>query len=148
MNITLLRIIFFTTCITALLPASAQVRRTYNVSPASPSQQTYAEVYEYDYVDQQPQFPGGERALLNFINETREYPYEAYKNNIEGRVLCSFIIGPDGCVSHISIVRGASNELLNREAVRVISQMPKWNAGRVDGEAVATRCYLPIPFRL
>lgn len=128
----------------------SQVRHVTTVNPLSPNHSTYdaIEVYEYDYVDVQPQFPGGEHGLINFINNTREYPYNAYKNRIQGRVLCSFIVGADGKVSNIRIIRGAQDESLNREALRVISEMPKWKAGKVGGQAVAVRCVLPIAFRL
>lgn len=130
--------------------AMSQVRHVTTVNPLSPNHSPYdaIEVYEYDYVDVQPQFPGGEHGLINFINRTREYPYHAYKNRIQGRVLCSFIVGVDGKVSNIRIIRGAQDESLNREALRVISEMPKWKAGKVGGQAVAVRCVLPIAFRL
>ncbi len=86
--------------------------------------------------------------MLNYISETREYPYEAYKNKVEGRVFCTFIINTDGSVSNISIMRGAEDEQLNREALRVISMMPKWKAGKVNNKPVPVRCYLPIAFHL
>lgn len=139
---------FLLATMTTLLPAAAQVQRVYNVSPGAGSRQSYVDIYDYDYVDEQPRFPGGERALVKFINDTREYPYEAYKNNIEGRVLCSFIVDVDGSVSGITVVRSSSSELLNREAVRVISEMPRWTAGKIGGTAVPVKCYLPIAFRL
>jgi TonB family protein len=106
------------------------------------------EVYEFDYVDIQPQFPGGERGLINFINKTREYPYHAYKKRIQGRVLCSFIVGTDGRVSAVRVIRGAGDESLNREAIRVIGEMPKWSVGKVGKHAVPVRVVLPINFRL
>ena len=117
----------------ALLPASAQVRHVTTVRPAT-GQSTEMEVYEFDYVDVQPQFPGGEHGLINYINRTRVYPYEAYQKRIQGRVLCSFIVGTDGRV--------------NREAIRVISEMPRWSAGKMGHSAVPVRCVLPIAFRL
>ena len=130
--------------------AMSQVRHVTTVNPLSPNHSPYdaIEVYEYDYVDVQPQFPGGEHGLINFINRTREYPYHAYKNRVQGRVLCSFIIGTDGKVSNIKVIRGAQDESLNREAMRVISEMPRWKAGKVGGQTVAVRCVLPIAFRL
>ncbi len=134
----------------ASLVAWSQVRHVTTVNPMSPNRSPYdaIEVYEFDYVDVQPQFPGGEHGLINFINKTREYPYHAYKNRVQGRVLCSFIIGTDGKVSNIRVIRGSQDETLNREAMRVISEMPRWKAGKVDGQAVAVRCVLPIAFRL
>lgn len=130
----------------AVLPVAAQVRHVTTVNPMS--KQSYMEVYEFDYVDIQPQFPGGERGLINFINKTREYPYHAYKKRIQGRVLCSFIVGTDGRVSDIRVIRGAGDESLNREAIRVIGEMPKWSVGKVGNHAVPVRVVLPIAFRL
>ena len=132
------------------LTAVSQVRHVTTVNPMSPNRTAYdaIEVYEFDYVDVQPQFPGGEHGLINFINRTREYPYHAYKNRVQGRELCSFIIGTDGKVSNIKVIRGTQDESLNREAMRVISEMPRWKAGKVGGQTVAVRCVLPIAFRL
>ena len=132
--------------LTAVLPMVAQVRHVTTVNPMT--KQSYIEVYEFDYVDIQPQFPGGERGLINFINKTREYPYHAYKKRIQGRVLCSFIVGTDGKVTDVRVIRGAADESLNREAVRVIGKMPKWSVGKVDDHAVPVRVVLPINFRL
>ena len=125
---------------------AAQTRRVTTVNPMS--KQSYTEVYEVDFVDIQPQFPGGERGLINFINKTREYPYHAYKKGIQGRVLCSFIIGIDGKVSDVCVIRGSGDESLNKEAVRVIGKMPKWSVGKVGNHAVPVRMVLPINFRL
>ena len=130
----------------AVLPMAAQVRHVTTVNPQS--KQSYMEVYEFDYVDIQPQFPGGERGLINFINKTREYPYHAYKKRIQGRVLCSFIVGTDGRVSDVRVIRGSGDESLDREALRVISKMPKWSVGKVGDHAVPVRVVLPIAFRL
>lgn len=131
----------------ACLPAVAQVRHVTTVDPSSPKR-GYIEVYEFDYVDVQPQFPGGEHGLVNFINKTREYPYDAYTARIQGRVVCSFIVGTDGRVSQVKVIRSSGNESLNREAMRVINAMPRWTAGRVGKQAVNVRCVLPIAFRL
>ena len=138
--------LLMTLTLTAALPMVAQVRHVTTVNPST--KQSYMEVYEFDYVDIQPQFPGGERGLINFINKTREYPYKAYKKRIQGRVLCSFIVGTDGKVSDIRVIRGAGDESLNREAIRVIGEMPKWSVGKVGNHAVPVRVVLPIAFRL
>ena len=134
------------TALIAVLPMVAQVRHVTTVNPMS--KQSYMEVYEYDYVDIQPQFPGGERGLINFVNKTREYPYHAYKKGIEGRVLCSFIVGTNGKLSDIRVIRSAGDESLDREAIRVIGKMPKWSVGKVGDHAVPVRVVLPIAFRL
>lgn len=104
-------------------------------------------VYEFDYVDVQPSFPGGNLELIKYINQSRRYPTEAYSRGIQGRVMCSFIVNPDGSISDIRVIKGVEHSL-NREAVRVISEMPRWDAGKVNDEAVPVHCLLPIPFRL
>ncbi len=131
--------------LTALLPA-AQVRHVTTARASAPGAEV--EVYEFDYVDVQPQFPGGEHGLINYVNRTRVYPYEAYHKRVQGRVLCSFIVGTDGRVSDVRVIRSAGNDLLDREALRVIAEMPRWHAGRIGRTPVPVRCVLPIAFRL
>lgn len=106
----------------------------------------YKEVYEYDYVTEKPSFPGGETKLVRYINKTREYPKEAYKNGVEGRVICSFVINSDGSISNIQILRGVEKSL-NNEAIRIISKMPNWIPGKIDGHNVPVRVIYPIVFR-
>ncbi len=107
---------------------------------------SYMEVFEYDYVTDKPTFPGGDRNLITFINSTREYPQEAYKKGIEGRVTCAFIVNCDGTVSHISVLRGVEPSL-NKEAIRILSKMPEWHPGKLDGKAVPVRVIWTVPFR-
>lgn len=129
--------------------AAAQLRDVTTVNPMSPSRSGYNMlVYEYESVDIRPEFPGGERGLINFVNDTREYPYHAYHKHIQGRVLCSFIVGTDGKLYNIQVIRSSGDDSLDREALRVISKMPRWNAGKIDNNKVNVRCVLPIAFRL
>lgn len=131
------------------LGASAQLRDVTTVNPLSPSKSGYnMVVYEYESVDIRPQFPGGERSMINFINETREYPYNAYHRRIQGRVLCSFVVGTDGKLFNIQVLRSSGDETLDREALRVIGRMPRWSVGKIDNTKVNVRCVLPIAFRL
>ncbi|MGN0207811.1 MAG: energy transducer TonB [Muribaculaceae bacterium] len=141
----LYRITMITIALFVALGADAQVKRV-NARTQTPCA-TRDVIYECDYVDEQPQFPGGEREMINFINSTRKYPYEAYRNNIQGRVVCSFVVNPDGTISHLCVIKGC-HELLNEEAMRIIKAMPQWIAGKMGKEKVAVRCILPIAFRL
>lgn len=129
------------------LLSHAQVQRVGSVNPLSRGHQPYARAFEFEDVDVQPQFPGGERGMMNFVNQTREYPYYAYQKRITGRVLCSFIITPEGNVTEVRVIKGVE-ESLNREAVRVISEMPRWTPGQVGNRKVPVRCIIPIHFRL
>ncbi len=122
--------------------------RTGAVNPLSPDRSGYVVYYEFEQVEVQPQFPGGEHGLVNFINKTREYPYTEYIRHDQGRVLCSFIIGADGKVSHVQVLRSSGYRAFDEEAVRVIKKMPRWEAGRMGDKSVNVRCILPIAFRL
>lgn len=105
------------------------------------------EAYVPESVDVQPEFPGGDNAMMKFINRERQYPREAYKAGIGGRVLCSFIVMPDGSISNIEVVRGVEQSI-DREAVRIISSMPAWKAGKIGNSPVPVYYLLPIAFRL
>lgn len=143
------RSILITFTVATVLSTNGQARRIATNSPdyqiQCPVQAT--EIYEYDFVDVQPQFPGGDLELIKYINNSRRYPADAYTRGIQGRVMCSFIVNPDGSISDIRIVKGVEHSL-NREAIRLISEMPKWVAGKVNEENVHVHCLLPIPFRL
>ena len=101
---------------------------------------------DYETMEQKPEFPGGEEALMKFLSENICYPEEALKAGIQGRVVVSFIIEPDGSISNVQVVQGV-NDSLNAEAVRVVSSMPKWTPGMMDGKAVRVKYNLPITFR-
>lgn len=113
---------------------------------ASDGSMAYKEVFEYDFVDVKPQFPGGNEALMAFVNKTRCYPEEAYENGIEGRVTCSFVVNPDGNISHLKVIKGA-HRLLNIEAMRILAEMPNWIPGQHANKCVPVRVIHSIPFR-
>lgn len=99
----------------------------------------------YTIVDKMPQYTYGESGLSDFIAHNMRYPRTALQEGIEGRILCSFIVGNDGSISNIEVVEG-TNKLLNEEAVRVLGLMPKWIPGENNGEKVHVKCLLPIDF--
>lgn len=125
--------------------ASAQTCRV-NIGSTQTGCVNYMEVYEYDYVTEKPSFPGGDSQLMKFINNTREYPKTAYERGIQGRVTCSFVVNADGTVSHISVIRGVEPSL-NKEAIRILSKMPEWTPGKLNGHNVPTRVVWSVPFR-
>lgn len=126
-------------------PAQSQTTRV-NIGTSQTGTVNYIEVYEYDYVTEKPSFPGGDPLLVKFINNHREYPKEAYEKGIQGRVTCSFVVNADGSVSHISVLRGVEASL-NKEAVRILSEMPEWIPGKLNGKPVPTRVVRSVPFR-
>lgn len=98
-------------------------------------------------VEEMPEFPGGELALRNFIGSTVKYPYNAVKENIQGRVFVSFVVKSDGTVANAKIVRGV-HPLLDQEALRVINLLPVWKPGKQRGQAVNVAYTIPVQFAL
>lgn len=95
-----------------------------------------------------PEYPGGNSAVLKYLNENIVYPKSARENRVEGRVVVSFTIKKDGYISDPEVVRSVSPDLDN-EALRVISEMTaRWTPGYVNGEPVNVRFSIPINFRL
>ena len=101
----------------------------------------------FDMVEQAPQFPGGPAELMAWLGKNIRYPVIAQENGIQGRVICQFVVGSDGSVRDIKVMRGVDPSL-DKEAIRVIQSMPKWIPGRQNGKAVSVRYTLPVTFRL
>lgn len=122
--------------------------QTYRVSAGNSADgmHTYKEVFEYDYVEVKPSFPGGNEALLDYINKNRQYPSDAYERGIEGRVTCSFVVNSNGNITHIKVIKGC-HKSLNMEAMRLLSEMPCWHPGRHLSHSVPVRVVHSIPFR-
>lgn len=101
----------------------------------------------YVVVEQMPMFPGGDIALLRYIAENTSYPEEAKVRNIEGRVIIRFMVLEDGTVSALSVIRGV-DPVLDNEALRVVSTVPKFEPGKQNGVAVPVWYMVPITFAL
>ena len=97
--------------------------------------------------DVMPQFKGGYTELVRFIYNQLKYPYTAMNQRIQGRVWSSFTINIDGSVADIRIEQGVHFSL-DEEALRVLSTMPDWEPGKINGESVRVKIYLPIVFKL
>ena len=94
-----------------------------------------------------PYFRGGDRALMEYLQKHVNYPPEAVKDSIQGRVIVQLLIERNGEVSEVKVVRSV-HELLDNEAVRVCKSLPKFFPGRRGGETVAMWLTLPITFKL
>ncbi len=101
----------------------------------------------FDVVEQKPQFPGGEAALLKYVAEHIRYPAMAQENNIQGRVVVQFVVTKTGAVGEVKVVRGKDPDL-DKEAVRVVKSLPKFVPGKMNGHAVNVWYTLPIQFKL
>lgn len=105
------------------------------------------EVPIVEFPDVEAQFPGGIVEMKRWIAENMVYPQMAIENEQEGTVYVSFVVEMDGSVSNVDISRAIDGDL-DREAKRVVRQMPKWNAGEAGGKKVRTKCVIPIKFQL
>lgn len=101
----------------------------------------------FTIVEVMPEFPGGQDALLKYLATNIKYPVIAQENGIQGRVGVSFIIETDGSIRNIEVIRGVDPSL-DKEAMRVVSNMPKWTPGKQRGIDVAVKYTVPITFRL
>ena len=101
----------------------------------------------YDLVDEMPSFPGGLEELYKWIDNNVQYPAVAWENGIEGRVILKFIVEKDGSLSDSTVIHSV-HPMVDREALRLVGQMPKWNPGRRAGVPVRVRYCLPIKFKL
>ena len=98
-------------------------------------------------VEDMPEYPGGKQALAKDISEAVKYPEKAKKEKIQGKVFVSFVVNKEGKVESPKIERGV-DELLDNEALRVISELKTWKPGSQKGIKVKVRLTLPIEFKL
>ena len=117
-------------------------------------QQVKEEVQETDVVEvpfvvveEMPMYPGGDAALLKYINEHAQYPEVAKENNIQGRVIIRFCVTAKGGVSQVSVLKGVDPEL-DKEAIRVVNTLPAFKPGKQGGKPVPVWYMVPITFTL
>jgi protein TonB len=125
---------------------SQRQMQAYVPPPPKPKQEEVTEEI-FVVVEEQPEFPGGNAAMMRFLSENIKYPVIAQENGIQGRVICNFVVEKDGSITDVQVVRGVDPSL-DREAIRVIQQMPRWKPGKQRGQAVRVRFTLPVVFRL
>ena len=98
-------------------------------------------------VEQQAEFPGGMAALMKWLSNNIRYPEAAQQNDIQGRVIVKFVVEKDGSIGTATILKGVDKDL-DREALRVVKKMPKWQTGKNNGQAVRSYFNLPVTFKL
>lgn len=98
-------------------------------------------------VENMPKYPGGDQELFKFLSNNVKYPVKAIEGNIQGRVICQFVVNTDGSVQDAEVVRSVDPSL-DAEAIRIIKAMPKWIPGTQKGKAVRVKYTLPINFKL
>ena len=102
----------------------------------------------FEVVENMPEFPdGGMPGLMKYLSTNIRYPEAAHKAGTQGRVTVQFVVGKDGSIGNVGILRGV-DPALDAEAIRVISSMPKWKPGTQKGEPVNVKYTVPVMFRL
>ena len=113
------------------------------VEEEEPEEQTIFEV-----VEEMPQFPeGGQAGLMKYLSSNIKYPTIAQENGTQGRVTVQFVVNRDGSIVDVKVLRGV-DPYLDKEAIRVISSMPKWIPGKQRGKPVRVKYTVPVMFRL
>ncbi len=101
----------------------------------------------FDVVEEMPQFPGGPAALFEFLSKNIQYPKDAEKAKLQGRVIVTFVVKKDGSITDAKVVKSVAPSL-DAEALRVINAMPNWTPGRQGGQPVNVKYTVPLTFRL
>lgn len=116
-----------------------------NTPPPAPKEEVTNKVF--DVVEVMPSFPGGQGALMSYLNSHTKYPVVAQENGVQGRVTVSFVVERDGSITDVHVVRSVDPSL-DREAARVVSTMPNWQPGKQNGSAVRVKFNVPVQFKL
>ena len=115
--------------------------------PAPPVEGQLPEKIFGDVVEQMPSFPGGQKALIEYLTANVRYPDDCEETCVQGRVVVSFVVERDGSITEAKVVKSVYPSL-DEEALRVVNSMPKWIPGSLNGERVRTKYMIPITFRL
>lgn len=109
---------------------------------------TNKEDMHFTVVESVPEFAGGIEALYKYLGENIVYPEAAKKDSIQGRVILQFIVNADGSIQDVVVVKSSGNSLIDTEAIRVVSAMPKWIPRKEKGQPVRSKYTLPIVFKI
>ena len=126
---------------------SGEVLKAKEVIATEPVKPKEEENKVFDVVEQMPSYPGGMGALMQYLSSNIKYPVIAEENGIQGRVICTFVVERDGSITDVRIAKSVDPSL-DKEAMRVVSSMPRWIPGKQNGSAVRVKYTLPVTFRL
>lgn len=127
-------------------PANEEVEDDYSSNETAMNEESSSSENSInDGVEVMPEFPGGPQALFNYLNANVKFPRIAEENGIQGKVVVSYVIDIDGSVTDVQVVQSV-HPALDKEAMRVIKNMPKWIPGKHDGKAVQVKYSVPINF--
>lgn len=125
-------------------PAKEESPRLLGIAPYRQPVETSSKIF--GAAEEMPSFPGGEKALMQYIKDNTYYPKEMCEGAAQGRVMVGFVINEDGSISDVKVLRNLTPEL-DEVAVKIVKGMPKWNPGKQNGKAVKTKYTVPVSFR-
>ena len=120
---------------------------TVAAPPPPPAPKPEVATKVFDVVEEMPSFPGGNGALMSYLNGNTKYPVVAQENGVQGKVIISFVVERDGSISDVRVARSVDPSL-DREAQRVVKSMPRWTPGKQNGQTVRVKYTVPVVFRL
>ena len=123
--------------------AAVEVKYT----PVEVEEEEVEEQQIFQVVEEMPEFPGGMGECMKWLSKNIKYPTISQENGVQGRVIVQFVVNRDGSIVDPVVVRGV-DPYLDKEALRVISMMPKWKPGKQRGKAVRVKYTVPVMFRL
>ena len=125
----------------------AVLKAKEEIPAPEPPKHVVEETKIFTVVEQMPMYPGGDAALMGYLRDNIKYPTVAAENGVQGRVVVGFVVERDGSITDVNILRGVDPSL-DREAMRVVKSMPRWNPGKQNGSAVRVKYQVPVSFRL
>lgn len=125
----------------------AVLKAKEDIAAPEPPKHVGEETKIFTVVEQMPMYPGGDAALMGYLRDNIHYPTIAAENGVQGRVVVGFVVERDGSITDVKILRGVDPSL-DREAMRVVKSMPRWNPGKQNGSAVRVKYQFPVSFRL
>ncbi|MBP7168387.1 MAG: energy transducer TonB [Bacteroidia bacterium] len=126
---------------------STQMETTNEDLPVAPPEAKPGDDAVLSFVEVMPEFPGGTAAMLTYLAKNSQYPQDAKDAKKSGRVYVSFIVGKEGQITDVIVMRNLFPSL-DMEAVRLVKSMPNWKPGMQNGKPVRVRYNLPISFQL
>lgn len=102
-------------------------------------------IYDFVSVDKVPDYPGGMKSFYEYLGKSIKFPETAKKNKTQGKVFLSFVVEQTGKLTDVEVIKGLTKET-NAEAVRVLKESPKWNAGTIKGKPVRVKYNIAVNF--
>ena len=125
----------------------AVLKAKEEIAAPEPPKHVVEETKIFTVVEQMPMFPGGDSALMKYLSSNIHYPTVAAENGVQGRVVVGFVVERDGSITDVNVLRSIDPSL-DREAMRVVKSMPRWQPGKQNGSAVRVKYQVPVSFRL